>query len=178
MSLYNALFGVNPYAPLLMGFLGVGPGDVPRFRDCYIEDGKIAIHTRTGGGNRAFYENEARCKAEYPEYFDGSEDAPSGPWNDDLRGLPGFTYDRDDDFDCTYATFYYNPSPEVAKLVAQLGEIGGSQNPGERWQKLFADMHDNKENAQVARALEVGKPIIEAITSHFAATDTQPEPTK
>lgn len=163
MSLYNALFGVNPHAPMLLSFLGVTADDVPRFRDCYARDGKIVIHTRTGGGNRDFYEHPDRCRENYPEYF-GGEGEPSGPWNSDLRKLPGFAYDEDDDFDCTYASFYYQPSGEVAKLVQQLSEIGGDA-PAERWEKLFDAMRDGRDNPQVARALEVGKPIIEALTA-------------
>ncbi len=173
MSLYNALFGVNPHATMLLSFLGITANDVPRFRDCYAEDGKIVIHTRTGGGNRDMYEHPDRAKANYPEYFEGA-DQPTGPWNCDLRKLPGFAYDEDDDFDCTYASFYYEPSEEVAKLIKQLSEIGGD-NPGERWQKLFADMKAGLDNPQVARALEVGKPIIEGINEALSMPITPPE---
>lgn len=170
MSLYNLLFGVNPHAPMLLSFLGITANDVPRFRDCYAQDGKIAIHTRTGGGNRDFYEHPDRCRDNYPEYFTGTDD-PAGPWNCDLRSLPGFAYDEDDDSDSTYATFYYEPSEDVAKLVRQLGALNAS-SPAERWQKLFADMDAGRDNPQVARALEVGKPIIEQIT---AALNAPPE---
>lgn len=153
MSLYNALFGVNAHAPMLLSFLGVTVNDVPRFRDCYVEDGKIVIYTRTGGGNRDAYELGGDDQQEYNQ---------DGPFNDDLRALPGFVRDEDDDFDCTYAYFYYEPSEDVAKLVRQLSEIG-NDNPHDRWNKLFADMDAGRDNPQVARALEVGKPIIEAL---------------
>lgn len=52
MSLYNALFGVNDTAPILLAVLGLKPDAVGRFRDAYIEGEHIVIHTRNGGGNR------------------------------------------------------------------------------------------------------------------------------
>lgn len=166
MSLYNALHGVNPIADILLSLVGVSPNDVPRFRDCYIDENKnIAIHTRTGGGNRDFYENAARCKANYPEYFEEGKEPFSGPWNDDLRALPGYLYDQDDDFDCTYATFYFKPDNEMAVLINQLHEIFATETPGEKWQKLFADMEARRETPRVKKALEVGRPLFDAINN-------------
>lgn len=148
MSLYNALFGFNPFAGILLSFVGITPDDVPRFRDCYAEDGKIVVYTRTGGGNR--------------EEYEGS--------NDWMTTVAGYVRDEDDDFDCTYAKFYYKPSDDVATLVSQIEGIRGAANPGERWQQLFADMDAKRDTPAVARALEVGRPIIEQIT---AALDKQ-----
>jgi len=163
MSLYNALHGVNPLAGLLLGFVGISTNDIPRFRDCYItENGEIAIHTRTGGGNRAYYESEAERRSNYPEDFEGGE-APDGPWNCDLRKIAGFIRDEDDSFDSTYATFYYEPTEDIAPLIKQLQEIVTTETPGEKWQKLFADMEAHRDTPRVARALEVGKPLIDAI---------------
>ena len=51
-GLYNALFGVNPIADTLLFTLGYTREDCGRFRDCYIENNKIIIYTRNGGGNR------------------------------------------------------------------------------------------------------------------------------
>lgn len=166
MSLYNLLHGVNPMTPMLLGFLGVTYDDVPRFRDTWLETGRpegtlIAVHTRTGGGNRDYYDNAESYKSET-----GEEGA--GPWNDDLRALPGFLYDEDDDFDCTYATFYFRPVSEVEKLVEQLGAISNDERPAEKWQKLFDDMRAGVDSPRVARALEVGAPIIEQITAAIA----------
>ena len=168
MSLYNALFGVNPYAGLLLGFLGTSHDQVPRFRDCYIEDGRIVLYTRMGGGNRGHWD--------YSETEEGPDcECPGCIAENYLPTLPGYLYNEDDDFDCTYASYYYEPEPEVADLVSQLEGIGGGNNPGEQWQKLFADMGARKDTPQIARALEVGKPIIEAITAHFASADTHPK---
>ena len=86
MSLYNLLHGRNALSELLLSYLRLTPAMIPRFRDCYIDGERIIVFTRTGGGNRNFYENERRCRASYPHYFEPeSPDPPSGPWNDDLR---------------------------------------------------------------------------------------------
>ena len=164
MSLYNLLFGENPFSGALLNLLGVTRDGVPRYRDCYLnEKGRIVIHTRTGGGNRDFYEHEERCRNEYPEYFNGKDD-PSGPWNADLRKLPGFLYDEDDDYDCTYADFYYEPAPEHKKLIETLQELGGVSNPSERWRALLADLEKgDKEKPEVQNALKVGQQIFEKL---------------
>ena len=85
MSLYNMLMGFNPACVILMPMLGRKAEEYPRFRGCFLEDDKIAIYTRVGGGNRGcgFGEEELY---EDPNYVD--------------------TYD--DDFDNTYATYLFN----------------------------------------------------------------------
>lgn len=139
MSLYNMLFGVNQAAPVLLAVLGISHNDVPRFRDCYLTDGKIAIHTRTGGGNRYAYESEQECRQNYPEYFEGDE-PKTGPYNEDLRKIQCFMYDEDDDFDSTYATFYYSfPEKYKADLEA-LEKRVGDYSPSEAWQELFKSL--------------------------------------
>lgn len=139
MSLYNMLFGVNEMAPTLLAALGINEGNVPRFRDCYLDTEKkrIVIHTRTGGGNRDFYESEESCRDNHPEYFTG-KDKPSGPWNADMRKHPQFLYDRDDDFDATYADFYFSFPPDLAADLTALCENVETHRPSEKWQALFA----------------------------------------
>lgn len=167
MSLYNALFGVNPSAGLVLQALGITADAVPRFRDAWItDDHKLAIHTRTGGGNRDMYEHEDSARRHYPEYFtDG--DPPKGPWNADLRQLAGFRYDEDDDFDSTYATFYFDPSPEWKAIIETMQAGAGSpDSAAERWQKLFSDMQADggPTTAEGKRALEIGKQIVGQIS--------------
>lgn len=156
------LFGVNPMAGILLQALNIKPDDVPRFRDCYLDnnDGKprIGLHTRTGGGNRNHYESAERAKANDPE---GEH---TGPWNSDLRKLPGYQYDEDDNFDCTYATFYYDVPPAFASIIETLREISGSTlNPADRWQKLLADLKSGEQNDTTIRALKVGEAIFEQL---------------
>ena len=79
MSLYNMLFGVNPAAPILLAMLDTTQDKIPRFRDIYIKDEYIVIHTRTGGGNREYYESrESRISA-------GENIGCSSHLNEDLR---------------------------------------------------------------------------------------------
>lgn len=145
MSLYNMLFGVNQLAPFLLATLNLNDSKVPRFRDCYLRDDKIVIYTRTGGGNRDFYDSEESCRSNYPEYFDG-EDAPSGPWNDDLRAHPNYVFDEDDDYDRTYAYFYFSYPDDYAADLKALASADKSHTPSEQWQNLF-----NTLNAAIAR---------------------------
>lgn len=140
MSLYNMLFGVNPHAPMLLGFLGIGADEVPRFRDAFYREGKIVIHTRTGGGNREAYEAE----------------------NEALTRLPGYVRDEDDNFDCTYANFYYDPHPTVAAILNQFA-AKDDEEPETKWKRLLADMDAHKDTPEVKRALEATKPLIDRI---------------
>lgn len=117
----------------LLEALGIPKDGVPRPRGVGVQDGKIIIHTRTGGGNREYYDSESICRANYPEYFKGGSnyeeqlksfqngekyqfddfspipepEEPKGPWNDDLRANQYYISDEDDDFDSTYANFWF-----------------------------------------------------------------------
>jgi hypothetical protein len=85
------LFGVNPATIWLIPMLGEKhPNDYPRFRDCYLdEDDKIAVYTRVGGGNRN-----------------------SGCGEEELYKHPNFLTTEDDDFDFTYATYWFSVPQE------------------------------------------------------------------
>lgn len=169
MSLYNALFGYNKFAGLLLEMLGVTTITIPRFRDCYLsEDGdEIIIHTRTGGGNREYYESEESCQQHYPELFKGDEE-PSGPWNEDLRAIPGYKYDRDDTFDATYANFHYAIPEAFREHVALLADKGAIDNPAKKWQELFVKLQNrDQSDPDVKRALDVGEKIMKQINEAF-----------
>lgn len=133
-GLYNALFGVNEMAPILLKTLGITEAEIPRYRDCFIDDEKvmIVIHTRTGGGNRDYYDelNEANV---------------TGPWNKGLRYNPNYVWDEDDTFDSTYANFYFKFPEEYADdLKALLGVEHKLTKPSDKWKALFESMKDNK----------------------------------
>ena len=128
MSLYNALFGVNEAAPIILKIAGLTPGQIPRFRDCYIENGNVVVYTRTGGGNR-------ECNAY------GDEDCSScyHTANDLLTEKPNYLTDYDDDFDSTYAYFVFSPLEEYKDLAAAL-ETKDAKHVGEKFQDLIAKM--------------------------------------
>jgi hypothetical protein len=161
MSLYNMLFGVNAAAPVLLAMLGIDSNDVPRFRDCFLAGDRIAIHTRTGGGNRDYYEHSDRCRDNYPEYFGEGKEAPSGPWNADLRQLPGFEYDEDDDYDNTYATFYFKVPEKFKHLLEKLPQ---GENPAQRWQDTLEKLKTaTPDDPQVKKLTAVLAPMFEAL---------------
>ena len=99
MSLYNAIFGKNAHTKLILSLLGLRESDIERFRDCSIdiENKQITILARTGGGNREGYPNET------------------------LTSHPCYIHDHDDEFDCTYAMYYFefpeDLSEDIIKLV-------------------------------------------------------------
>jgi len=112
----------SPAAEVLAA-LGLSEDDVPRFRGATFDPNtaRILIETRTGGGNRDMYESEGRARASYPEYFEG-DNPPTGPWNNDLRSVPGYLYDLDNDYDSTYAEFYFAyPAPAATSQAQSTG---------------------------------------------------------
>jgi hypothetical protein len=105
MSLYQILYGKNRAAAELLGRLGFTENDIPRFRDCYVEDGMIVVLTRTGGGNREEYEVENKTMCDHPYYIK----------------------DQDAKFDETYAEFFYRiPRPRDQEQQAAAGGEGGA----------------------------------------------------
>ena len=113
MSLYNMIFGANPNSDQLLSLLGKTQGDFGRYRDVYVEDGMIVVHTRNGGGNREDYE----------DVFD---EMSTHPW---------YSHDADDDFDCTYANIYFKVPEDKLKTYVALLDQG--RNPADAWQELF-----------------------------------------
>ena len=120
MSLYNLVFGMNPDADKLLALLDATPGDFGRFRNVYMEDGYIVVHTRCGGGNREDY---------FPSWVEDH------PW---------YSHDEDGDFDNTYADIYFKvPEGPEQTLVALHGFNKGA-NPSEQWDALFKSLEQLK----------------------------------
>ncbi len=100
--MYNMINGVEPATFLILPMLGKHPDEYPRFRDCFLEDdggfkGHIHVYTRTGGGNREYYEAE----------------------NQEMVDMEGYVTDYDDDFDCTYARWIFKvPEKWEADYIA------------------------------------------------------------
>lgn len=144
MSLYNAIFGVNPFASVLLEIVGTTPSQVPRFRDCFLNaDGtEIIIHTRTGGGNRPDYVEE----------------------NEYLRSLAGFKRDEDARNDNTYANFHYAVPEALREKIVVIRDLGGTGDPEKRWHEMLEKLsRGDKEDPTVQRALEVGKNIVDQL---------------
>ncbi len=118
--MYNMIFGVNPLANILLSVLGLSQSDFGRFRDAYIYDGKIAVYTRCGGGNRD----------DYSEVFES------------MKKHQNFLYDEDDDFDSTYATFYFS-FPDECK--SDLEKISNDVTPSEKWSNLLNQLNQKNQ---------------------------------
>lgn len=156
-GLYNVLFGRNPFEAILLKAIGVKIEDIPRYRDCYLTDsGDIVIYTRTGGGNREFYERPvaANDEAHY-----------KGPWNENLRANPNFLKDEDDTFDCTYAYFHYRVPKENRSSCDMLMKLGAIRNPSESWHNLINRItHSAKDDPEMQRALEVVRDLLKGMS--------------
>lgn len=118
MSLYNMLFGQNEKADVILATLGLTKADVGRYRDVYLNNGEIVVHTRNGGGNREYYQ----------DVFD------------ELSDHPCYLRDDDDDFDCTYANIYFSYPEEYAAELRAIEANTPIVTPSEKWQALFAAM--------------------------------------
>lgn len=105
-GLYNLVFGFQAHSGELIQLLqktvrqntDFDPG---RFRDAWVEDYggelRIRLYTRNGGGNRPDYE----------------------PAIASMRAHPWFHSDADDNFDNTYASFWFQvPLAELDEAVA------------------------------------------------------------
>jgi hypothetical protein len=129
MSLYGIVFGDDDRSQrgaTLLAMLGFESfGDVGRFRDAWVERGGddqpvIAIYTRNGGGNRG-------C---WGEHLDGP--CTGCIAEHELPQHPLYLRDADDEFDTTYATFYFRAPEEHRELLREV--MGDPVDMDERWQ--------------------------------------------
>ena len=97
MSMYNMLFGQNPNSDIVLALIGLKESDIERYRDCGLENTGdeylIYVYTRTGGRNREDYPNELLTENEY------------------------YIRDEDDEFDSTYATYYFNIPTDIKQDI-------------------------------------------------------------
>ena len=160
MSFYNLLFGENPLSDYLLGILDLTKEKIPRYRDCFLtEDNKICIYTRTGGGNRDYYDNLKRHKAN----CDYEKCDHIMPFNDDLRQHKWFTCDRDDDFDCTYAYFYYDPPQDIKELFECFSDSEAKSNPGKKWECLLEKIKNKENDQEIQEVVNKMKPLMDKI---------------
>lgn len=148
MSLYNMLFGVNPFADSLLKIIGVNRENVTRFRDCVLRDAdgdfhkQIVIHTRTGGPHRKTFEHG----------------------NDMLRMIPGYVRDADDTFDYTYANFFYEVPIPARPLVEMMSKMGATVNTEEQWKEMITKLNNDDVSGPAATlAAEIGDAIARAL---------------
>ena len=148
MSLYNMIFGMNPFAKMLLELYQLETEQYPtgRFRDIYIDKREnefiVVLYTRNGGGNREDHE----------DVFEA------------LRKHPNYIRDYDDDFDCTYASIEFSVPKEKFEIIEHIQSITGSKTPMEKFQEMLKNMDSgNTEDPNVKNALEVGKQIFSIV---------------
>ena len=121
MSLYALVHGQEAEGPALLALLQERqPFNVGRYRDGWVErEGDsllIRIHTRNGGGNRE-------------DYDDGT-----------MSNHPWYLKDADDDFDETYADWWFCPplselQPETIEALQSLAKP--PVDVGARWKEAI-----------------------------------------
>ncbi len=116
-GLYNMVFGNNDQSPALLAMIGMQDFDFGRYRDTYVTDEYIVVHTRCGGGNREDYEWVFEAAAENPFY----------------------SHNEDMEFDSTYADIYFRHPPEFAPMLKEMA--AGTITPDEKWKMLFEGLN-------------------------------------
>jgi hypothetical protein len=136
MSLYDLAMGDGRQADRGALFLTcLGNPVVARYRDSWAEKGEdgepvIAIYTRQGGGNRECY-----CEELKREHVPGQCYAAC---NEALAAHPLYLRDADDDFDATYATFWFRCPAEPPELRGVLaGIMTEPVSMSDRWQEAI-----------------------------------------
>jgi len=139
MSMYGMLFGESSHADVLLAMLGLGKADFYRFRNCHLTDKRqIAVYTRGGGGNRQCYCDDYAKPEERTVDFAGDLHALGCVrlMQSANRKHPCYEYDEDDDYDNTYATFYFRIPEDVDR--AKLAEIMPELTGAERWEQFLS----------------------------------------
>lgn len=171
MSLYNVLHGRNPFGGLYLTMLGLKPDEVPRLRDVHLAGNEgnrmIAVYTRMGGGNRGHW-GFSTDNAPGPEC-----DCNGCRANHVLGGHPLYLYDEDDDFDSTYATYYFKVPERYADKVEEMVEFPAqTDDPEENMRRLIDKLREGEEDdAEVEAAKEAMQPLMEDIKSALEGDD-------
>lgn len=127
MSLYNLLFGANPFTKMILTLIDLDYKEIERFRDCGLEEDRIWIYTRTGGANREGYPNKILTKN--PNYFG----------------------DRDDNFDDTYAMYEFSipeDAKESASIIRELMVRADILWDRPNWKEKFKNMGVKEEDLE------------------------------
>lgn len=134
MSFYDLALGDENQvtrATLLLPVLG-NPA-FARYRDCWVEKSPggpvIAVYTRQGGGKRECYCESRNATVVAEQHVPGNCCAAC---NEALAAHPLYLRDADDDFDSTYATFYFRVPADHQEILAPAAVDPVSMS--ERWQ--------------------------------------------
>lgn len=114
--------GFNPACVFILPMPGRKDTEYPRFRNCFVEDGKIAIFTRVGGPNR-----------------------DCGFGEEVLYDDPNFVSTYDDEEDNTYGTYLFNV-PEKWKSDFDKILDGKLKETSEEYKKYIKEFYPRLKN--------------------------------
>jgi len=117
MSMYNLLYGMNPYSDIILSMLEIDIRKVERFRDVGIDyqNNQIWVYTRTGGSNRQLYKNKILTKNKY------------------------YLNDHDDHFDKTYAEYNFYIPEEFKDTIDKFSKYNRDRV---NWELKFKQMEE------------------------------------
>lgn len=179
MSLYNEIFGMNPYAPELMSILGLNVEPAKQFgklEDLDTPNDLIAFTEECKAKNiwpigrfRDAYVSESDTPGEYCIFVFTRNGGGNRQDYDSIFKIlehhPNYLSNYDDSFDTTYCYFRFSVPDEfvlrckeIYKLQPKMIEVG------QRFKDLTQkDWANNQEDPEVKKTVDVGFKIINAI---------------
>lgn len=117
MSMYNLIYGVNPYSDIILSMLEIDIKKVERFRDTGIDykNNQIWIYTRTGGDNRKLYKNKILTRNKY------------------------YLNNKDDSYDRTYAEYNFCIPEEFKDIIHKFSKYNRDRVD---WESKFKHMEE------------------------------------
>lgn len=181
MSLYNALFGVNPCAEVLKAILGIDQ-DLPDFPELDYSEWDPPDHTIPPLSDyiAECVKQQACPSGRFRDIYvsakgtivlhtrNGSGNRPYYQYVFEIaRQHPNYIRDWDDDFDGTYANIEFSV-PDWFKEILQGAELPTSlsptpETPREKWENLLRELDEGADTERTRRAVEVAKPIFQKI---------------
>ena len=111
MGLRSSLSNLILSELILQGVLGKTSESFGRFRHLHLDKDHLVVETRCGGPNREFYQS----------------------MYDEMQAHSLFDYYKDDDFDHTYAYFFFRYPPNIAEQIKCI--VQSQSTGGERWKE-------------------------------------------
>ena len=175
MSLYNAIFGVNNMAPLLLKILDIDqpkkdmpilPPEADSWNDNYDpaitkDFVKECIEKKyyISGRFRDIYLNEDGTKILLYTRNGGGNREEYRYVFEILKTHPNYLADNDDDFDCTYVTIEFSVPKEYQEDLKKLANGQKPETVSDKFHRLFADLDAKKKTKETEKAEAVGKKI-------------------
>lgn len=181
MSLYNALFGTNKLAPVLLKMLDIdqqkkGPewpqdkhgkdwspwdeGITPE-AEKYIQECREKKYYASGRFRDIYLNADGSRIILYTRNGGGNRESYPHIFSI-LASHPNYITNYDDDFDCTYCYYEFSVPDEYKEDAKNLTILaGGNGGHSERFQQLLKDLESGKDTPEVQNALQVGEKLFD-----------------